>query len=250
MPEPDLTGRRVVVTGGSRGMGREMVLAFAARGADVVIASRKIDACVALADEVVARHGVRALPVACNVSHWDQCDALVERVYDELGGVDVLVNNAGLSPPYPSVDAVDEAYFDKVVGVNLKGPFRLAAAIGTRMAADDGGAIVNVTSVEAVRPHPRSLVYAAAKAGLNALTEGLAQAFGPTVRVNAIQAGPFLTDISAAWTDEMRREFEQRLALGRCGRPEEVVGAALFLASDASSFATGAILRLDGGFAM
>lgn len=247
MSAPDLTGRRVVVTGGSRGLGREMVLAFAAHGADVVVASRKIDTCVAVADEVVARHGVRALPVACNVSHWDQCDALVERAYGELGGVDVLVNNAGLSPPYPALDAVDEAYFDKVVGVNLKGPFRLAAAIGTRMAAGDGGTIVNITSTEATRPHPRSLVYAAAKAGLNTLTEGLAQAFGPSVRVNAIQAGPFLTDISGAWSPEMVLELEQRLALGRCGRPEEIVGAALFLASDASSFATGAILRLDGG---
>ncbi|MCD2192107.1 SDR family oxidoreductase [Actinomycetospora endophytica] len=240
-------GRVVVVTGGSRGMGREMVRAFAADGDHVVIASRKLDACTALATEIEAEHDVRAVPVAANVSRWADCDALVEAAYAEFGRVDVLVNNAGLSPLYPSLDAVSEELFDKVVGVNLKGPFRLSAAVGSRMVADGGGAIVNISSIAAIRPGPEELPYAAAKAGLNALTEGLARAYGPTVRVNAVQAGPFRTDISAAWSPDTFDRFERTLALGRCGEPEEVVGAVRYLASRDASFCTGAILRLDGG---
>jgi NAD(P)-dependent dehydrogenase (short-subunit alcohol dehydrogenase family) len=145
-------GKVVVVTGGSRGMGKELVEAYAARGADVVVASRKLDNCVAVADALRARHGVRALPVACNVSHWDSCDELVDSVYAEFGRVDVLVNNAGLSPLYPSVDQIGEALFDKVIGVNLKGPFRLSALVGTRMAGGEAGAILNISSMEAIRP--------------------------------------------------------------------------------------------------
>ncbi|MFL6061950.1 MAG: SDR family NAD(P)-dependent oxidoreductase [Marmoricola sp.] len=243
----DLRGKVVVVTGGSRGLGREMVRAYAAHGADVVIASRKLDACEALADEVAGLHGVRAVPLACNVSDWDDCDALVERVYEELGRVDVLVNNAGLSPLYPSLEEVTEALWDKVVAVNLKGPFRLSATIGARMTADGGGAILNISSVASLRPDAISLPYAAAKAGLNALTEGFAQALGPTVRVNGIICGPFETDIARAWPEEIRTMVEDQIALRRVGRPEEVVGAALYLTSDASTYTTGALLRLDGG---
>ncbi|MEZ0338397.1 SDR family NAD(P)-dependent oxidoreductase [Mycobacterium sp. pV006] len=245
----DMSGQVVVVTGGSRGMGREMVRAFAAQGAHVVIASRKLSNCEALADEVRAHAGVRALPVECNVSDWADCDRLVEAAYGEFDRVDVLVNNAGMSPLYPSLDQVDEALYDKVLGVNLKGPFRLSASIGSRMAADGGGSIINISSVAAIRPDPHTVPYAAAKAGLNALTEGMAQAFAPKVRVNAIQCGPFLTDISEAWTPQMRERMEGSVALRRCGEPDEVLGAVLYFAGAQSSFCTGAILRLDGGMA-
>ncbi|GAA5171072.1 glucose 1-dehydrogenase [Pseudonocardia eucalypti] len=237
----------VLVTGGSRGMGRRMVEAFAERGAHVVIASRKLDACVELAESVRAEHGVRALPVAANVSSWPDCDALIDAVYNEYGRVDVLINNAGLSPLYPSLDQVSEALFDKVIGVNLKGPFRLSSVIGTRMAEGDGGVIINVSSIAAIRPGPHELPYATAKAGLNVITESMARAFGPKVRVNCIQAGPFRTDISNAWPPEAFERIERTFALGRVGEPEELVGAALYFASDASSYCTGAVLRLDGG---
>jgi NAD(P)-dependent dehydrogenase (short-subunit alcohol dehydrogenase family) len=243
----DLSGKVCLVTGGSRGLGREMVLAFADHGADVVIASRKLDACEALAAEVREKHGVRALAVACNVGAWSQCDELVERVYDEFGRVDVLVNNAGMSPLYPSLDEVSEELWDKVQGINLKGPFRLTAAVGRRMADSDGGSIINISSIAAIRADALSLPYSAAKAGLNALTEGFAQAYAPQVRVNAIMCGPFLTDIAKAWPAEVLEMVEAGVALKRAGRPEEVVGAALYLASEASSFTTGAILRVDGG---
>jgi NAD(P)-dependent dehydrogenase (short-subunit alcohol dehydrogenase family) len=244
----DLTGKVCLVTGGSRGLGREMVQAFAAHGADVVIASRKLDACRALAAEVESTTGRTALAVAANVSSWSECDTLVEAAYERFGRVDVLVNNAGASPIEPRPQDVSEALFDKVLSLNLKGPFRLTAAIGSRMAEGDGGSILNVSSVASLRPSADTIPYAAAKAGLNAITEGFAKAFGPTVRVNAIVAGPFLTDISKHWDLEaFTAQAERTMALRRGGQPHEVVGAALYFASSASSFTTGALLRVDGG---
>ncbi len=242
-----LAGKVALVTGGSRGLGREMVLAFAAAGADVVIASRKIDSCAEVAAEVEAL-GRRALPLSCHVGHWDELDGLVEQAYDNFGRVDVLVNNAGMSPLYPDLPSVSEELWDKVLGVNLKGPFRLTALVGTRMADGPyGGSIINVSSTGSIRPAPHMLPYDAAKAGLNALTEGFAKAFGPTVRVNCIMAGPFLTDISKAWDPKILKGGMPHHALGRAGEPPEIVGAAMFLATDASSFVTGTVLRVDGG---
>ncbi|MDT0202628.1 SDR family oxidoreductase [Nocardioides sp. AE5] len=248
MTETEFTGRTVLITGGSRGMGEQMAHAFAARGANVVVASRKLDACEAVAEKLNVEHGVRALPVGFNASSWEDCDSLIERSYAEFGSVDVLINNAGMSPHYPSLADVTPELFDKVIGVNLRGPFRLAAVIGTRMAEGNGGSIINIGSIEAIRPSPTALPYAAAKGGLHILTEGFAQAFGPTVRVNTIQAGPFLTDIAQGWTAGLRQEMEQHVALGRCADAHEIVGAALYFASAASSFTTGALLRVDGGW--
>ena len=248
----DLSGRVAVVTGGSRGLGREMVLAFARHGADVVIASRKLDNCEAVAAQV-EQIGRRALPVAYHAASWADADRLYETVYERFGRCDVLVNNAGMSPLYPSVDAITEDLYDKVMGVNLKGPFRLSALVGTRMAGadhggSDGGSIIFVSSVASQRPSPQEIVYGAAKAGVNNLTTGLAGTFGPKVRVNCIVPGPFLTDISKAWDlDDFERRARSAIALGRGGEPHEIVGAALYLASDASSYTTGALLNVDGG---
>ena len=183
----DLTDRVVLITGGSRGLGREMAFAAARCGADVV-----------------------------------------------------------MSPTYDSLADVTEKLFDTVVNLNLKGPFRLSVLAGERMVADGGGVIINVSTHGSLRPHPSFLPYAAAKAGLNALTEGLAIAYGPTVRVNTLMPGPFLTDVSKAWNLADINPVS-RHPLGRAGEPAEIVGAALFLMSDASSFTTGSILRADGG---
>jgi NAD(P)-dependent dehydrogenase (short-subunit alcohol dehydrogenase family) len=244
----DLTGRVAVVTGGSRGLGREMVTAFAEHGADVVIASRKLDACEELAAEIAANTGRRAVGVSFHAGRWADADALAGRVYEEFGRCDVLVNNAGMSPLYPSLAEITEDLFDKVVGVNFKGPFRLSALVGERMAAAGGGSIINVSSTAAARPGPNALIYAGAKAALDAMTVGLAQAYGPAVRCNVIMPGPFLTDISHAWDMEAFEErARQTIPLGRGGRPHEVVGAALYLASDASSYTTGATIKIDGG---
>jgi NAD(P)-dependent dehydrogenase (short-subunit alcohol dehydrogenase family) len=242
-----LAGKVALVTGGSRGLGEAMVLAFADAGADVIVASRKLENCEAVAAQV-EKKGRRALAVGCHVGHWDELEGLVEQSYDTFGRVDVLVNNAGMSPLYPDLESVTEELWDKTLGVNLKGPFRLTALVGTRMAAGPyGGSIINVSSTGSLRPAPDMLPYDAAKSGLNALTEGFAKAFGPTVRVNCIMAGPFLTDITKAWDPAMLERGMPNHALGRIGEPDEVIGAALYFATAASSYTTGAILRVDGG---
>ena len=242
-PYFDLTGKIALVTGGSRGMGFLMVKAFAERGADVIIASRKLDACQAVADEVRAL-GRRALAVSVHAAKWDSIDALIARAYAEFGRVDILVNNAGMSPAMPSHE-VTEALFDSVVGLNFKGPFRLASQIGKRMLDGDGGVIINVSSTGSVMPLPNVVPYGCAKAALNAMTRSLAAEYGPKVRVNTLCPGPFLTDIADAWSQEQRATANN--ALGRNGNPEEIITAALFLASPASSFTNGAFIRVDGG---
>ena len=244
----DLTDKVALVTGGSRGLGREMVLAFAEAGADVVIASRKLEACEELAKEVREKTGRSALPVACHVGYWDQCDALIEAAYERFHRVDVLVNNAGLSPLYPSIAEISEELYDKVFDINVKGPFRLATQVATRMLDGDGGSIINVSSTGSLQPSRRAATYGMAKAGLNQMTRNLAYEYGPQVRVNCIVPGPFATDISKAWPDTT--EFNSRwdrMAMKRVGQPEEIVGAALYFASDASSYTTGALLRVCGG---
>jgi len=246
----DLSGKIALVTGGSRGLGRAMVLAFARAGADVVIASRKLAACEEAADEVRRVAGRRALPVACHVGDWHQVEALVETTYREFGRIDILVNNAGMSPVYDRVENVSEELYDKVLDVNLKGPFRLTALVGARMAAGTGGSVIMVSSTAAVRPTPNVIPYAAAKAGLHAMTAGFARAFRPSVRVNCIMPGPFRTDVSKAWD---MAAFQERartdIPLGRGGEADEIVGAAIYFASSASSFTTGAILGVHGGVA-
>ncbi len=250
MTAPDLSGRVALVTGGTRGLGYEIAKAYAEHGADVVVASRKPEACATVAAELWKATGRRVLGVPAHVGRWADCDRLAEAAYSEFGRVDILVNNAGMSPLYPSLDAVSEDLFDKVIAVNVKGPFRLASVIGTRMVAAGGGSIINVSSVAAVEPGPQELPYAIAKAGLNNLTNGLARAFAPSVRVNTIMPGMFLTDISKAWDpDEVARRFAEDVPAGRGGEPHEIVGAALYLASDASSYTTGSVIKIDGGFA-
>jgi len=243
----DLSGKVALVTGGSRGLGKVMAEGFAAAGADIIIASRKLDACESVAAQIRHTTGRRSMAIGAHVGHWSEIDPLVDACYQEFGAIDILVNNAGMSPVYDSLESVTEELFDKVLDVNLKGPFRLSALIGSRMAAGNGGSIVNISSVGAVHPRPSILPYAAAKAGLNAITIGLAHAFGPNVRVNAIMAGTFMTDISASWDPEAFAQRSQSFALRRGGQPREILGAALYLASNASSYTTGSILTVDGG---
>ena len=241
-------GKVAVITGGSRGLGKAMALAFAERGADVVIASRKLENCESVANEVRAL-GQRALAQGCHVGRWEDLDKLADDAYREFGKVDILINNAGMSPLYPKLSAVTEELFDKVVGVNLKGPYRLSALIGERMMQqEDGGCIINVSSNAATHPSPNAEPYGACKAGINSLTLSLAHAFAPKVRVNCIQPGPFLTDISKAWDLEaFNRDAKRNIALQRGGEPDEVVGAALYLAGPTGSFTTGAVIPIDGG---
>jgi NAD(P)-dependent dehydrogenase (short-subunit alcohol dehydrogenase family) len=245
-----LEGRVAVVTGGSRGLGLAMATAFAQAGADVVVASRKLDACQRAAGAITGLTGRTVVPVPCHVGRWSDLDALVETSYEAFDRVDVLVNNAGMSPLYPSLGEITEELFDKVIAVNFKAPFRLSARFGERMKAAGRGSIINISSVAAIRPGPRELPYAGAKAALNAITGGFAMALGPEVRVNTIMAGPFLTDISKAWDLDAFEAQAQNFPLRRGGQPDEIVGAALYFAGDASSFTTGSVLTIDGGAAL
>ncbi len=237
----------VVVTGGSKGLGRAMALGFAEVGADVVVSSRKLEPCEAVADEIRAL-GRRSLAVACHVGHWDDCTTLIDRTVAEFGRVDVLVNNAGIAPVPPSLLGVSEELFDRTVNVNLKGPLRLTALAAEHMPA--GGAVINISSKASTHPSPFTVVYSAAKAGLNALTKASAQEFAPKgIRVNCIVCGTFHTDSfnSSAPTPEIQAAIAERVPLGRIADSSEIVGTALYLATDASSYLTGQLITLDGG---
>jgi NAD(P)-dependent dehydrogenase (short-subunit alcohol dehydrogenase family) len=244
----DLHGKVALVTGGSRGIGRAVAEGFAEAGADVVIASRKLDSCEDAAAAITKATGRTALPVACHVGRWAELDALVDRVYGELGRCDVLVNNAGMSPLYPDLPSVTEDLYDKVHAVNAKGPFRLSSLIGTRMAAgDDGGSIINVSTGGSWRPDAHDLPYAMAKAGLNAMTLALAGAWAPKVRANVVLPGAFDTDIAQAWSPAMREAAAELNPMKRMGVPDDMVGVCLLLASDAGRYINGAQILVDGG---
>jgi NAD(P)-dependent dehydrogenase (short-subunit alcohol dehydrogenase family) len=244
----DFSGKVVVITGGSRGIGHGMALAFAAAGARVAVASRKIESCHATVEEIRAL-GSDGSAHAIHVGKWDDCNRLTEEVYERWGRADVLINNAGLSPLAPSSLETSEDLFDKVIAVNLKGPFRLTALFASRMIQGDGGSVVNISSTNSIRPDPDTTPYSCAKAGLNILTVAAAKEFGPKVRVNCIMCGPFHTDISKGWsrTADFTQRAKETFPLQRAGEPDEVAGAALYFASRAASFTTGATVVIDGG---
>lgn len=239
----DFTGKVALVTGGSRGLGYQMVKAFAERGADVVIASRKLENCEKVAEEVRAL-GRRALAVPVHAGRWAECDRLVEEAYAAFGRVDILVNNAGMGPRMPSHE-VTEQLFDSVVNLNFKGPFRLASQVAKRMKDAGGGCIINVSSTGALKPLPEVVPYGSSKAALNAMSRSLAWEYAPEVRINTISPGSFRTDIVEAWPDKGQGPIP--IPRGHAAEPEEIVTAALFLASPASVNVTGSLVRCDGG---
>lgn len=248
----DVSDHVVLITGGSRGLGAAMSVGLAQRGARVIIASRKLAACQQLAARITDAGG-QAHPLECHVGHWETLDAVVDDAAQRWGRLDCLVNNAGMSPVSPSLLETSETLFDKVIGVNLKGPTRLTALAATAMARTGGGSIVNISSLASVRPTPVTTVYAAAKAGLNALTTATAIEYAQAgVRVNGIICGTFDTDAAAGFVRDpaLLPDILRPIALNRVGRPEEVVGAVIYLLSDASSYTTGSLLTIDGGVAI
>jgi NAD(P)-dependent dehydrogenase (short-subunit alcohol dehydrogenase family) len=247
-PSFELSGRVAVVTGGSRGIGRAIAETYARAGADVIIASRKLENCVRATEEIASVTGRTIVPFAFHAGRWSDCDQLADEVYERFGRCDVLVNNAGMSPLYDDLTSITQEYWDKVTAVNVKGPFRLGCLVGARMSAAGGGVIINVSTIGSMRPSPRELVYSCAKAGLNALTIGLAEAYAPNVRCNAILPGEVLTDIATAWTEEQRQQAARNAPLGRAGTAMDFAGTALWLASDASAWVTGTLIRVDGGY--
>jgi NAD(P)-dependent dehydrogenase (short-subunit alcohol dehydrogenase family) len=241
----DFTGKVVLVTGGSRGLGLAISKAFAEQGANVIVASRKADACVELAQELERSTGRQALGVGAHMGKWTDIERLVAVAYDRFGKVDILVNNAGMSPISSSSADTSETLFDKVLEVNFKGPFRLTALVASRMAAQDGGSVINISSIGAIRPLPAFAPYAGAKAALNAVTIAQAFEYAPKVRINAILPGSFRTDIAKSWPPEKEKSINS--AIKRYGDPDEIVSTVLYLASDSASFTTGSLIRVDGG---
>lgn len=244
----DLSGKVAVVTGGSRGLGLAIARGLAEAGAAVAIASRKLESCQAVAEEVVAAGG-QASAHAFNAGKWADCDRLYAEVTERWGGAQILVNNVGKSPVAPSSLETSEELYDMVFAVNLKAVFRLSALFGAQMKASGGGSIVNISSTGTLRPDPSFAPYAAAKTGVGLYTTTFAQEYGPQVRVNTVMPGPFHTDATKAWSrSEGFTDYARRvLPLGRAGEPQEIVGAVLYLASDLSSFTTGACIKVDGG---
>jgi len=244
-----LQGKVALVTGGSRGIGRSIALGLADAGSDVVLASRKLPDLEAVAREI-AQRGRKALPVAANVRHLPEIESLVRKAMDEFGHIDILVNNAGTNPTFGSVFDVEEGVWDVTMGLNLKGYFFLSQAVGRLMKDKGGGSIINVASTAGIHPDLGLGVYSITKAGVIMLTQVLAQEWGQyNIRVNAIAPGVVKTRLSSLlWsTPEIRQMVEGNTALGRVAEPDEMVGAALFLASDASSYVTAQTIVLDGG---
>lgn len=245
-----MAGRVAIVTGSTRGIGKAIAWRLAREGANVIVSSRKSDVCREVAEEISAATGVEAVGIPCHVGDWEQCDSLVADTLSRFGTIDLLVNNAGMSPLYPSLPEVSEELFWKVMAVNLGGAFRLSTLVGTHMQQGTGGVILNISSVSALKPQPHDLPYACAKAGLDAMTEGMARSFGPSVRVNSILPGMFATDVSKHWDpDDTDRMLRTSTAAERLGDPEEIAELVAFLASSKSRYLTGARIKVDGGLA-
>ncbi|WP_433631719.1 SDR family NAD(P)-dependent oxidoreductase [Halomicrococcus sp. NG-SE-24] len=250
-PDVDLSGEVVVVTGGTRGIGRAISEAFAAAGADVVPTSRT-RADVEDAVETVREAGGDSVAVPTDVTDEAAVDALFETVEAEVGSVDVVVNNAGINPVdgMDRPEDVDPDAFDRTVDVNLRGAFRCARRGAAVLASDGGGSVVNVASVAGLVGIPRQHPYVASKHGLVGLTKSLALDWAPDVRVNALAPGYVSTDLTEPLMadEELYESVVDRTPLGRFADPAEVAGPALFLASDLASFVTGAVLSVDGGW--
>jgi NAD(P)-dependent dehydrogenase (short-subunit alcohol dehydrogenase family) len=243
-----LGGKTAIVTGGGRGLGKAIALGFARAGADVVVASRKVDNCEAVAHEI-EQLGRRALPIGCHVGRPDQIDALVDAAYDAFGRIDIVVNNAAMSPGTSLAESSAEL-FQKTYATNTLGPMWLASRCAERMRADGGGVIINVITTGAFRPGANLGLYCSSKAALHALTLVMAKEWaGWGVRVNEIAPGPFLTDMMApgAANPEFATRMYDQMLIKRIADPNEIVGAAVYLASDASGFATGTTVTVDGG---
>ncbi len=232
----DLSGKVAVVTGGGRGIGRAISQGLADAGADVILASRNLDTLEKAAKEITASTGRRAFARRLHVAQWDQIAPFAEEAWGLMGKVDILVNNAGMSPLYDDLRDVTEDYWEKVVGVNLKGPFKMTVEFGSRMFEGDGGSIINLSTLASLAPGVNTIPYGAAKAGLNVMAKGFVQAWGRKVRVNTIVPGAFRTDVTRFWAS---------IPEG-IGEPEEMAGAAVYLASDAASYTTGAQLKVAG----
>ena len=248
-----LDGKVALITGASRGIGRATALGFAEAGADVAVASRKLPDLESLAAEI-RKTGRRALAVECHLGRIGEIDGLVERVKDEFGRIDILVNNAGTSPAMSPAEDVDERLWDSIMNLNLKGLFFLSGAVARVMKEHGGGRIINVASMDGFKPEPQIGVYAISKAGVIMATRVMALEWAQyNIRVNTLAPGNVHTrlgDSRFLAMPEYEEEMIKKTPLGRIADPDEMVGAMIYLASDASSFVTGECLTADGGISL
>jgi NAD(P)-dependent dehydrogenase (short-subunit alcohol dehydrogenase family) len=245
----ELTDRVVIITGGSRGIGRAMALAFAEAGARVVVASRKQEGVDAVAAEIESRGGT-VLAIPAHVGDEDAVADMVEQTIEVFGGVDIAINNAATNPHFGPILTATTALWDKIMEVNLRGAFFLSQQVAPIMEERGGGVIINVVSTAGFRPSIGLGIYSISKAGLIMMTKVLAMELGPSnIRVNAIAPGVIKTRFSRAlWeSDAIAQAVRDATPLGRLGEPGDVVGAALFLASPLSDFVNGDVLVIDGG---
>jgi NAD(P)-dependent dehydrogenase (short-subunit alcohol dehydrogenase family) len=243
----DLSGRVAIVTGGSRGLGRAMAIGFAKAGASVVVASRKLDSCQRVVDEIAAFGGA-ALAVAVSMQDGEQITALVDSTIAQFGRVDIVVNNAATVLDRGIV-AMDEASFQGAAAVNLLGPMLLVKAALPHLEASGHGAVINIVSIASEKATPGRYLYPPMKAALAQATTSWAKELGPRgIRVNAISPGTFVTDmVTKAFDETARAQIARLVPLLRLAEPDELVGPALLLASDAGSYLTGHLVVVDGG---
>lgn len=245
----DLTDKVAVVTGGSRGIGRAIALAYAQAGAQLVLASRKLEGVEAVAAEIRARGG-QALAVAAHMGQEDDVAGLVARAVEAFGGVDIAVSNAATNPHFGPILSASSSQWDKIHAVNLKGAFLLAQQVAPHMKARGGGSLLLMASLAGLRPSTGMGVYSVFKAGLIMLTQVLARELAPDrIRVNALAPGVIRTRFSSAlWeSPEVAESIAAATPLGRLGEVDDVVGAALYLVSPLSDYVTGEVLVIDGG---
>ena len=245
-----LEGKVALVTGGSKGIGEAMARGFAEFGANVVVSSRKLEAVEAVADKL-RNDGYQAHAFAANAGNQQDLEALVAETVSVFGGIDILVNNAAANPVYGPVGDTEERAFDKIIDVNLKGPFGLCKLVYPQMQERGGGSIINISSIGGIVPEQGIGIYSVSKAAIINLTQAMAQDWGKDgVRVNAICPGLIKTRFSEAlWGDDDTLErFLNRVPLGRLGSPEDIAGLGVFLASDASAYCTGSVYMADGGY--
>lgn len=247
----DLSGKVALVTGGSRGLGKAISLGLADAGADIIIASRKIENCENVAAEVEAK-GRQALAVAAHTADMESLDALIEAAYARFGKIDLLINNAGTNPAMGTLSDLSPELFDKMMGINVKGPWYLASRIAPKMGAAGGGSIINMISVSGIRPAAYQGFYSCNKAALDALTKVMAAEWADmNIRVNAIAPGSYhsdLFDISAAAMPGFEDGAREASMMKRIAATEEILGPVLYLASDLGSFTTGSTVVADGGY--
>ena len=246
----DVSGQVVLVSGGTRGIGRSIAAGFAKRGATVVVTGREAKNAETSAAEIAAEAGGKCVGLACDVAKTSEIEPLVAQIVKDHGRIDTLVNVAGVNRRKRS-ETVTEDDYDFILDTNLKGAFFLSQAVGKRMMEQGKGNLINICSLNNYGPLPWVLPYAASKAALGHMTRVLAMEWGPRgVRVNAIAPGFILTDLSKKlWSDPMMQQWNtDNTPLRRLGKPDDMIGAAIFLASEASSFMTGQIVFVDGGF--